>query len=632
MLGTAFLVLAIAFPRSAQAATQLGPNGLRTAESALASDSGEPSLAALMLTDADLPAGFQPYTPLTGRLDARRARMLGVGGNLSQLGSQPDAWVRTWTSARTGELVRELAVDLGTRAAARATRAFTVSAVLKGGFVTETIAGPAHLEAFRKTGQIQGADVLTLLLPVARGPYLFTLLVRAPLESSAAANRLMGILAAAQLHKVPNNTPDTGTSGTAASSADPSRVAGGILGVLIVYVGIVGGISYLRNPLRRPRRYARSDAARRWPEGLQVRDVSSAAENNKSKAFGRLVVQLFGLTIAAWGADPFLMTYWYVYLILGLTIVWAGGRFIDPRGTGRGRNRAIPAGSRKIRVGFALSVASAMILLGVLSLISYSLNITQSSGAAYDQNLQLVLLSIGVAFVALGAIGFRFARRLGSIEARRLMLRDTRPPVLYLRSFGDDGLKLWTSTLGRSSLIERLSLGRPDAFEEVLVRYLSVLGPVIAVNPPGTKLAPLGAARETLDPADWKSVIATWMEQSALIVFIAPPERVTEGLLWELQAVSANRRWAKTLIIVPPVSPEQIQRRWQAFLIACARLWPFTYPLPAADPRVLVLAFRNNTWALVTANRPTEWSYSAALKQAVDDSPQLAAARSAGGE
>src|SRR6516225_1191874 len=127
MLGTAFLVLAIAFPRSAQAATQLGPNGLRTAESALASDSGEPSLAALMLTDADLPAGFQPYTPLTGRLDARRARMLGVGGNLSQLGSQPDAWVRTWTSARTGELVRELAVDLGTRAAARATRAFTVS-------------------------------------------------------------------------------------------------------------------------------------------------------------------------------------------------------------------------------------------------------------------------------------------------------------------------------------------------------------------------------------------------------------------------------------------------------------------------------------------------------------------------
>jgi hypothetical protein len=203
------------------------------------------------------------------------------------------------------------------------------------------------------------------------------------------------------------------------------------------------------------------------------------------------------------------------------------------------------------------------------------------------------------------------------------MLRDTRPPVLYLRSFGDDGLKLWTATLGRPSLIERFSPRRSDAFEEVLVRYLSVLGPVIAVNPPGTKLAPLGAARETLDPADWQSAIATWMEQSTLIVFIAPPERVTEGLLWELQAVSTNRRWDKTLIIVPPVSPEQLERRWQALLNACARLWPFTYPLPAADPRALVLAFRNNEWTVVIADRRTEWSYSAALKRAVDDSPQL---------
>ena len=127
--------------------------------------------------------------------------------------------------------------------------------------------------------------------------------------------------------------------------------------------------------------------------------------------------------------------------------------------------------------------------------------------------------------------GDRLPRRpqAGIIRARQLMLRDPRPPVLYLRSFGDDRLKLWTATFGRPSLIERFTLRRFDTFEEVLVRYLSAYGPVIAVNPPGTRLAPLGAARETIDSAEWQAAVATWMAQSRLIVFATPPSQVTGG-------------------------------------------------------------------------------------------------------
>ncbi len=128
------------------------------------------------------------------------------------------------------------------------------------------------------------------------------------------------------------------------------------------------------------------------------------------------------------------------------------------------------------------------------------------------QSLGADLGTAGLVLVALGAIIFRSARRLGSVDARRLMLRDPRPPVLYLRSFGDDRLKLWTATFGRPSLIERFTLRRFDTFEEVLVRYLSRHGPVIAVNPPGTRLAPLGAARETIDSADWQSAVAGYGE------------------------------------------------------------------------------------------------------------------------
>jgi len=75
---------------------------------------------------------------------------------------------------------------------------------------------------------------------------------------------------------------------------------------------------------------------------------------------------------------------------------------------------------------------------------------------------------IGFTLVALGAIISRLARRLAAIDAHQLILRDTRPPVLYLRSFGDDRLKLLTATLGRPSLIERFTLRRFDAFEEVI--------------------------------------------------------------------------------------------------------------------------------------------------------------------
>jgi hypothetical protein len=224
----------------------------------------------------------------------------------------------------------------------------------------------------------------------------------------------------------------------------------------------------------------------------------------------------------------------------------------------------------------------------------------------------------------LGAVILRVARRLGSVEARRLMLRDPRPPVLYLRSSGDDRLRLWTATFGRPSLIERFTPHRFDRFEEVLVRYLSRYGPVIAVNPPGTRLAPLGAARETIDSADWQSAVAAWMAHSALIVFLAPPDRVNRGLEWELRTVAEHGHWDKTLVVVPPVPAEQLQARWRDFGAVCAGLWPFTVPGPVADPRALVLAFRHGRWDVTTADRRTEWSYAAALDQALGDPRRMA--------
>jgi hypothetical protein len=206
------------------------------------------------------------------------------------------------------------------------------------------------------------------------------------------------------------------------------------------------------------------------------------------------------------------------------------------------------------------------------------------------------------------------------------MQQDARPLILYLRSFGDDRLRLWTATLGRQSFVERLSFRRFDAFEEVIARHLSVLGPVVAVNPPGTVLAPLGAARTTLESDDWQSAVTDWMEQAARIVFVMPPERLSRGLRWELEAVSARGYWDKTLIIAPPLRPRQLRERRHSFEAACEDL---AVPWPGDEPAALILARSRGEWTAFAANDRSEWSYGAALNAARSPSPACLAGKEA---
>ena len=594
---TAALVLTVTFSPGAHAA-----------------DAG---LAAAMLDTGDLPAGFTPDASLTGPLTGQRAQELGL--NPGQTGPQ-DTWVGTWRAADGSEVV-ETAVDAGTGDHARAAAVSGVSVLKEQGATRQPVTG------FDVYGGFVGR-YFELVLPLARGPYLFGLHVLVPASSAGSAGRLMSELGAAQVRKVPADTPDT------APASDASGVAGAVVGALVGYLLLADGVGYLRNPLRRKLWPPRSRRVRPEPAGDGAVDVSAAAKRSRRIAVGRLAVQLAGLGLVAYAADVFQVRFWYAYLVAGLAVVWAGGRFIRPGGAARGRNRAIMAGSHRILVTVMLIMASAMILFGLAAIVSFGLYQTQPPGATVQslsgqgtttvQNLATGLEGTGLGLLVLGAVIFRVARRLGSVDARRLMLRDPRPPVLYLRSFGDDRLRLWTATLGRPSLVERFTLRRSDRFEEVLVRYLSRYGPVIAVNPPGTRLAPLGAARETIDSADWQSVVASWMARSALIVFLAPPSRVTEGLQWELRTVAEHGQWDKALVVVPPVPAEQLQARWRAFGAARAGLWPFTVAGPLADPRALVLAFRHDRWGVITADRRTEWSYAAALDLALGDPGRLA--------
>ena len=483
--------------------------------------------------------------------------------DISPLGSE-DKWVRTWLSPRPQDEVIELAFDVGNRGSAQAAVTSAAAGLLKQGTARQTVAGPVRFDAFSEYFQNNGVRYFALVLPLARGP-CFLLRVYVPASSAASAGGLMSDLATAQWRKVPADTPDTApVSGLAEGAALA-------VGALVGYLAIVDGLAYLRNPLRRRRRHGRATPVR--PASPDVRDVSSGAKKEQEARRRRLAVQLTGLSLAFFGADALMVRlgYWYAFVVLGLAVVWAGGRFIHPAGVRRDKNRALTAGSHRIFVTGLLTVVAALILLGLACLVFLGfyqmlppgtpMQIVPGQAPTDAQSVATDLEMAGLILVVLSAIIFRTAHRLGSVQARRLLLRDPRPPVLYLRAFGDDRLKLWTATFGRPLLIERFTLRRFDTFEEVLVRHLSRHGPVVAVNPPGTRLAPLGAARETIDSADWQSVVAGLMAQSSLIVLVAPPREVTGGLRWELESISASDYWDKALIVVPPVRAEDLQRR-----------------------------------------------------------------------
>ena len=189
----AALVLAVTTSAGAHAAPRAGAGG-----------SG---LAAAMLDTGDLPAGFQPYASLTGPLDGKRAQALGI--DPSQFGPH-EALVRAWLSPQGTEEVIETGVDTWTHDNAQADVASETPDLLRQGLVRQPLPGPARLDAYgRQFTRADGTRLFVLALPLARGPYDFDLRVYTPASSAASAGSLMSALAAAQVRKVPADTPDT---------------------------------------------------------------------------------------------------------------------------------------------------------------------------------------------------------------------------------------------------------------------------------------------------------------------------------------------------------------------------------------------------------------------------------------
>jgi hypothetical protein len=163
---------------------------------------------------------------------------------------------------------------------------------------------------------------------------------------------------------------------------------------------------------------------------------------------------------------------------------------------------------------------------------------------------------------ALGLVAWRMWRRAQRNEApdaAEAMAADPRPPVLYLRSFQDDGVPVLDD--GGSTLTRRfMALLAPQTPEQELAIILSKVGPVVAIGKPGEPLPELGAARLYVDDSRWQAEVATLMRRAALVVVRVG---ASPGVLWEIDQaleVIPRQRLVLTVLGGTAVAPALVER------------------------------------------------------------------------
>jgi hypothetical protein len=363
----------------------------------------------------------------------------------------------------------------------------------------------------------------------------------------------------------------------------------------------------------------------RPPMSVPTIDVAPEAARRRRGALGIAAVQIVAWTVAivVIAADlPNWLRVLVVLLAVGggwwLTARWRRRDLGQTDGAGRVRlARPAPAEIALLLGGIALLVIGiALVIWGLRErLFLPSLTHLELADAVRVEPglLALLMIMVGIGVVLAGTAVLRLGRSRSRATAAELRALDPRPPVLYLRSFADDDVRLPTVLSPRRPFIEMFSLRTADPFEESLAWELGSYGPVVAVGRPGAALDSLGAAREYLPDATWQTGVRERMAMARAIVVVAGD---TPGLEWEIAAIADGGHLAKTIFVVPPVAEADAWQRWTA---TCASLPdPVRVSFGGVDPVAALTVQLTASGPLVTVgHRNDEADYRVAVDRSM---------------
>jgi hypothetical protein len=329
-------------------------------------------------------------------------------------------------------------------------------------------------------------------------------------------------------------------------------VVGTVLTLLVVYPELADAVAN-----RRRRRAWRPLAGLPGPAVRpgQVTDVSRTARRLHLRALlvflletGALATAVFGLLFAVAGrtAGPVLLGVAAALVVAVLAV----------------RRRTVRIGGLpRMRGGSLVALAGALIfaLLGLGMLLAGALVQSDNDEMQLQSGLQglggdVALLSVPV--LALAVMLHRLAVRIALSRPAEGLPEG--PPILYLRSFGDDRLKLRVAPYARRSLLERLSTRRRQSFEEIIAEDLQRRAPVAAVGEPGRRRPPIGFVRYSLSDEEWQRHVWQWIMAARTIVVVVG---LSDGLAWEMQQLARTGAWRKTIFVFPPVTKDDLIRR-----------------------------------------------------------------------
>jgi len=201
------------------------------------------------------------------------------------------------------------------------------------------------------------------------------------------------------------------------------------------------------------------------------------------------------------------------------------------------------------------------------------------------------------------AYAWRTAKQYAALQAGEMRRRDTRPPIILLRSFDDDviGVDRGPTVNTPLSFWDAKAL----TLEEVIERALWLAGPVIAIGRPGEKLPPAGAAREYVPDGEWQARVGELIAECRYVSVVAG---TSEGLLWECRMLSEAGALAKVVVVFPP-DHGQLEAAWRSMSAA------FSLKEAVLPPRVLAARLHDaGAPSFVTSRWNDEEAYRLAIE------------------
>jgi hypothetical protein len=203
------------------------------------------------------------------------------------------------------------------------------------------------------------------------------------------------------------------------------------------------------------------------------------------------------------------------------------------------------------RLGVTLILAAPAAILVGLWILGKLDELGKLHGGFLGSCLELGVLGL-VAFYLkrTGQDWYKHGKQRSAPRAESLISNDTRPPVVYLRSFEHDSVaaqgEIQYGGGGPQGWHELSWVAETE--EEQLAQVMNEIGPFVALGKPGETLPEIGAARMYVGHDEWQSEVLELIRRARLVVLRAGE---TANFLWEFEMAVKNLKPQSVIVLLP---------------------------------------------------------------------------------